>query len=125
MLYKVSELAQALGVPDRTLRAWLVAGVPHVRDHRNSVWIHGREFADWVVNRRQQRKKHKLRKGEAFCLRCHQPVTMTAVSRVAQQGKLVLISGKCPVCGSRICRGDRLPIYPADPPAHLERGDET
>jgi len=80
MLYKVRELAQFLNGPERTLRDWLVAGAPHSRDRRNNLWIHGREFADWVVNLRKQRKHRKLRPGEAFCLRCDQPVTMIDVS---------------------------------------------
>ena len=113
MLYKVSELAESLSVPDRTLRDWLVAGAPHFRDQRNNLWIHGREFAGWVVNLRKQRKQRKLRQNEAFCLHCNQPVTMTEISTHMKQGKLVLISGKCPICGCRICRGDRVPTYSA------------
>ena len=114
MHYKVSELAKAISVPDRTLRDWLVAGAPHIRDQRDNLWIHGKEFADWVASFRKQRKQRKLRQGEAFCLRCNQPVAMIDVSTHAKQGKLVLISGKCPNCGCRIWRGDRAPTYTAN-----------
>lgn len=113
MLYKVSELAKSLSVPDRTLRDWLVAGAPHSRDQRQNLWIHGKEFADWVTSLRKPRRQRKLRQDEAFCVRCSQPVTMTEVSTHAKQGKLVMIRGKCPNCGCRIWRGDRVPTYSA------------
>lgn len=125
MLYKVSELAQSLSVPDRTLRDWLVAGAPHFRDHRNNLWINGREFADWVVNFRKKQRRQKLRQGEAFCLRCNQPVKMTEVSTQVKQGKLVMIRGKCPVCGCQICRGDRVPTYPSGNLIHREVFNES
>lgn len=46
MHYKVSELAAAIDIPERTLRDWLVAGAPHFRDQQDNLWIHGRDFAD-------------------------------------------------------------------------------
>ena len=45
MLYTVSEMAAALGVPERTLRDWLEAGAPHDREQHARIWIHGRKFA--------------------------------------------------------------------------------
>src|SRR5688572_3767297 len=99
MHYKVSELAEILCVPERTLRDWLVAGAPHFRDLRNNVWIHGRDFADWVASLRTPVKAQKLRNGEAFCMRCDKPVAMTDVSTHTMQGKLILMRGKCPHCG--------------------------
>lgn len=114
MHYKVNELAKAIGVPDRTLRDWLVFGAPHFRDQRNNIWIHGREFADWVASLRKQRKHRKLRQGEAFCVRCNEPVEIAEVSTHAKHGKLIMLSGKCPNCGRRIWRGDRAPTYTAN-----------
>src|SRR5215510_9181726 len=87
MHYKVNELAETLRVPERTLRDWLVAGAPHVRDHRDNVWINGREFADWVEGFRKKRKHKKLQQGEAYCVRCNQVVAMTEVTTHAKQGK--------------------------------------
>jgi len=121
MLYKVSELAQFLSIPERTLRDWLIAGAPHSRDQRNHLWIHGREFAGWVVNLRKERKQRKLRQGEAFCLRCNQPVAMTDVSTHNKQGKFVLKRGKCPICGGRICRGGRISTNSTSNPAFQEK----
>jgi hypothetical protein len=112
MHYKVSELAETIRVPGRTLRDWLVAGAPHFRDQRNNLWIHGRDFADWVASLRKSVKKRKLRNGEAFCMRCNKPVPMTDIATHNMQGKLILMRGKCPHCGCRICRGDRVPTHP-------------
>lgn len=125
MHYKVSELAQSIGIPDRTLRDWLVAGAPHFRDQRNNLWVHGREFADWVANLRKPRKHRKLRQGEAFCLRCNQPVKMMDVSTRVKRGKLVMVSGKCPTCGCRIFRADRVPTYPAGSHARQELSSDN
>jgi len=111
MHYKVSELANTLHIPDRTLRDWLVAGAPHFRDQRNNLWIHGRDFAEWVASQRRPVKKQKLRNGEAYCVCCNKSVVMEDISTHAMQGKLLMIRGKCPHCGRRINRADRAPTY--------------
>ena len=49
MKYKVSELAEELRIPDRTLRDWLKRGAPHERDSRNHIYIVGPDFAAWVA----------------------------------------------------------------------------
>ncbi len=111
MLYTVSEIAAALGVPDRTLRDWLEAGAPHDRDPHSRIWIHGRKFAGWIAEMREPAKKRKLKDDEAYCMRCNRVVQMTDVSTKAMQGKLILIRGTCPNCGCTINRGGRLPTY--------------
>jgi len=111
MLYTVSEIAAALGVPDRTLRDWLEAGAPHDRDQRGHIWIHGKKFAGWVADRRGPVKRRKLKNDEAYCMRCNRVVSMNEVSINGMQGKLILIRGTCPDCGCTINRGGRLPTY--------------
>lgn len=111
MYYKVSELAAAVNIPERTLRDWLAVGAPHFRDQHGSLWVHGRDFASWVAGLRKPAKGRKLADGEAFCMRCNQPVVMIEVSTHAMQGKLIMIRGKCPNCGCRINRGGRIPTY--------------
>ena len=114
MHYKIGELAETLRIPNRTLRDWLVAGAPHFRDERNNIWIHGRDFADWVVTWRKPTKKRKLRKGEALCLRCNKAVVMQDISTHPMRGKLIMLRGKCPECGCRINRADRAPTHSAN-----------
>jgi len=88
MLYTVSEIAAALGVPERTLRDWLDAGAPHDRDQHARIWIHGRKFAGWIAEMRDPVKGRKLKDDEAYCMRCNRAVQMTDVSTKVMQGKL-------------------------------------
>ena len=111
MLYTVSEMAAALGVPERTLRDCLEAGAPHDREQNARIWIHGRKFAGWIAEMRTPLKGRKLKDDEAYCMRCNKAVQMTDISTKAMQGKLILIRGTCPNCGRRINRGGRLPTY--------------
>ena len=111
MLYTVSEIAAALGVPERTLRDWLEAGAPHDRDQHARIWIHGRKFASWIAEMRDPVNRQKLKDDEAYCMRCSRAVQMANVSTKAMQGKLILIRGTCPNCGCTINRGGRLPTY--------------
>ena len=114
MLYTVSEISAAVGVPERTLRDWLEAGVPYDRDQNARIWIHGRKFATWIAEMRDPVKERKLKDDEAYCMRCNRPVQMTDVSVKAMQGKLILIRGTCPDCGCMINRGGRIPTYSPD-----------
>jgi hypothetical protein len=108
MQYKPSELAAALGIPDRTLRDWLTTGAPHQRDEHNHIWINGREFAAWVEQCRQLKKnKVKLHADDAFCLHCNRPVHMDNPHIVRQTNTFRLLSAACPICGTSIYRGGR------------------
>lgn len=109
MLYKVSELSSDLCIPDRTLRGWLDAGAPHLRDRGGHLWVNGHEFAGWVEATR--RRKHKIDRprltpDQAYCLHCNAIVQLVDPTRVHVKGRLYFIKGTCPQCGSRINRGD-------------------
>ena len=107
MLYKVSELANELGIPDRTLRDWLNTGAPHQRDRRGHLWVNGQEFAQWVEKQRIKKSPDKLADNEAYCLRCRQPVVLIDPKFIPIRGKLINIKGYCPQCGNVINRGGR------------------
>lgn len=107
MLYKVSEIADELKVPERTLRDWLSAGAPHHRDERNNLWVNGRLFADWVQSKRKQKKTTRLSDNQAYCLRCKQVVELAHAEIIPIKGKLIHIKGACPQCGCTINRGGR------------------
>ncbi|MFZ2098658.1 MAG: hypothetical protein WAV05_18655 [Anaerolineales bacterium] len=107
MLYKVGELANELGIPDRTLRDWLNTGVPHQRDRRGHLWVNGLEFAQWVEKQRIKKAPEKLADDEAYCLHCRQPVMLIDPEIVPIKGKLINIKGYCPKCGNVINRGGR------------------
>jgi endogenous inhibitor of DNA gyrase (YacG/DUF329 family) len=114
MLYKVRELAEELGIPDRTLRDWLAAGAPHERDDRRHIWVNGEQFAAWVTVQRKQRKKHSMAANEAYCMRCNKTVKLTDAEVVSLKAMLIQIQGNCPNCGNRVNRGGR-----RDQPAEL------
>jgi len=109
MLYKVSELAADLSIPDRTLRDWLEAGAPHLRDHGGRIWVNGRDFSEWVEETRKNKHKSdrpKLNSDQAYCLRCNAIVQLIDPTRVHVKGRLYFIKGTCPHCGCRLNRGD-------------------
>lgn len=105
MLYKPSELADDLDIPERTLRDWLDDGAPHSRDNRKHIWINGEEFAQWVETERKPKKERKMEVGQAYCFHCKQIVDMVDPSVSYTKGKLALQTGKCPLCHGKINRG--------------------
>lgn len=108
MRYTVHEIADDLGVPERTLRDWLAAGAPHQRDERGHIWIVGVEFAGWVQQIRHSRMmRPKMGEGEAYCFRCKKIVMLQKPVYLPIQGKLVHLSGECPYCGTTVKRGSR------------------
>ncbi len=106
MLYKVSELADDLNVPERTLRDWLAKfGAPHQRDRNGHIWVNGIEFAAWVNAMRQQKKKITLQPDQAYCLRCKQPVTLVNPETVETTCGPRLLRAICPQCSGHVYRG--------------------
>ena len=107
MLYKPGEIAEELGIPARTLYDWLNVGAPHQRDGGGHIWINGVQFYEWVdQNRRKKGAKRKLASDEAYCLRCNNIVQLINPVRHHMKGRLYLIKGICPQCGTVINRGD-------------------
>lgn len=68
--YNVTELASDLGVDKRTVRRWISAGLPVIRD-RKPVLILGADVVAYL--KRQGRPKVRCGPGRFFCLRCHAP----------------------------------------------------
>lgn len=107
MLYKVSEIADELQIPERTLRDWLERGAPTLRDESGHLWVNGTLFAEWVRGERQQKRAVRLDDNQAYCLRCKTVVALGAVQVIPVKGKLINIKGSCPNCGCVINRGGR------------------
>lgn len=108
MNYKVSEIAELLGMPDRTLRDWLTIGAPHFRDKRNHIWIVGTELKEWINSNREKKRRQKMSDKEAYCFRCKKPVDLLNPKVIPIKGKLINIRGICPNCKCIINRGGRL-----------------
>ena len=107
MLYKVSELADELKVPERTLRDWLSAGAPHQRDERKNLWVNGRRFAEWVQAQCKSKQPTPMADSQAYCLRCKAVVELTNPEIIPIKGQLINIKGVCLQCGCVINRGAR------------------
>jgi len=120
MLYNVRELAQAVGVVERTLRDWLANGAPHVRDERGHLWIHGREFARWVASQRRPARKSKLKDNQAYCMHCREVVEILEPKTEMVRGKLTHTRGNCSRCNRAIHRGGRVISNPVSIPSRMD-----
>lgn len=107
MLYTIQELAEALNIPNSTLRDWLARGAPHQRNERKQTWIIGTEFAAWVNSQRKEVRNRRLADSEAFCMHCKEVVSMVSPTARHIKGKLYHIKGQCPQCHCKINRGGR------------------
>lgn len=114
MHYTVHELAKEIDAAERTLRDWLSNGAPHLKDATGRIWIHGREFADWVNRvKRSESKQKTMKENEGYCMHCRSHVEMLATSTRHIRGKLTMTSGTCSQCGRTIHRGGRTPTNSA------------
>lgn len=107
MLYRVSELAEEIGILDSTLRGWLGFGAPHQRDGGGHLWIHGASFAAWILEQRKPKRENRLANDEAFCMHCRRVTRMVNPVIKPIKGKLIHIIGACTDCGCTIQRGGR------------------
>lgn len=102
MEYSLRELADEIGCGVRQLRRAIEAGCPHRETGGGRMWITGDEFRDWYELLRTHRKQ-PLRDGDAYCLRCRQPVPLVSHPRTLSNGQPV-VTGRCPKCGAIINR---------------------
>jgi hypothetical protein len=83
MEYKVSELAEELGITENTVYiSWIPEGLPLRRDKAGHIWIHGTAAAGWIKEK-SQRSNEKIRMldNQAYCMLCKKPVTIVRVTR--------------------------------------------
>jgi hypothetical protein len=103
MLYTLNELEEELKISSRIIRDWLQKDLPYRQDGRGHIFVNGQDLAAWVSHVQQSRPRRKLDAGQAFCLRCHKPVTVANVQPY-RQGIVVRYRGTCPECGAAINR---------------------
>lgn len=102
MEYKVSELANELGVSTKTIYTKYLPACPHRRDHAGNIWIVGTQFASWVstvVKSKPAPVKLGIRQG--FCARCKVPREFVdmKIKRLLSAGRASYV-GACSVCGA-------------------------
>ena len=104
MMYKTRELADELGVDQKTITRWAQNGAPHERDGKGHIWIHGHLFASWIESQRKSRSRKVLLRDHGYCFGCHQIVKMEDIIE-RRSAKLILLTGICPYCGRKVNRG--------------------
>ena len=107
MKYKIREISEELNIPESTIRGWLYLGAPHSRDKSNHIWIIGTEFYEWIRSHKKEKPSKKLTNNQAYCFKCKKPVFLKNPVIIPKVGKLILISGFCSICNSKINRGGR------------------
>ncbi len=103
MLYTAEELAVELNMDPRLITNTLIPeGLPHTKDEKERIFLHGPAVQAWVNNLRAI--KSNLRTDEVYCLGCRKVVSLVKPRRV-RQANLVLLKARCPECGSKVNRG--------------------
>jgi DNA-directed RNA polymerase subunit RPC12/RpoP len=102
--YTVEEAAMVTKVHKNTVRGWLKSGLETI-DTRRPTLVLGRKLSAFLHARRQFARQ-RCRPGQFYCLRCRAP--KEPASRKADYVPITSTSGnlkgRCPDCGSRICR---------------------
>jgi hypothetical protein len=107
MLYKPAEIAAEIGVnTDTIVRSYIPAGLPHTRDPKGRIWIHGPVFVAWARATIGKKKSQRapLAEGLAWCLRCNQPVPLNNPKTKPINHYIELQQAKCPQCGTIVNR---------------------
>ena len=69
--YTVAELANAIGVTEQTVRAWIKAGLPAMDTSRPTL-IRGADIVSFSAEKQETRRR-KLARDEFYCLTCKAP----------------------------------------------------
>lgn len=108
MEYKVSELAEELGVTPHYIRIDMVQkrGLPCWHDKTKHLWFNGLEVRKWIEEHYIPRNNRKLYKehmaeNEFYCVKCRERRTSETYTVVADRGTLYK-KAYCPICGTRM-----------------------
>jgi hypothetical protein len=107
MLYKPAEIAEEIGVTkDTVYRSYLPAGLPHTRDAKGNIWIHGPAFVDWARQTiaQKKRKRKGLPDDHAWCMKCNQPVLLIHPKIKPVNRYLEILQAPCPTCHKTVNR---------------------
>ncbi|WP_425256249.1 helix-turn-helix domain-containing protein [Microbaculum marinisediminis] len=101
--YDIAEAARAMGVSRGTVRRWIKAGLPVLRDQRPYL-ILGSDIVDFHTSR--SGPKQKCAPHECYCVKCRAPRSPAAgmaeyIPLSASSGNL---RGICPECGTLMHR---------------------
>jgi excisionase family DNA binding protein len=102
--YTFEEAARDLGVHRNTVRHWVKAGLPVIKDKRPYLIV-GRDLAEFLTQRREARRQ-PCQPGQMYCLKCRRPQAPAArmADFVASSAALGALVGICPVCNHLMYR---------------------
>lgn len=108
-IYTTDEAARALGVCKETIRRWVDAGLPAVRDAKPFL-IRGADLIAFLRKRRTPKVRCSL--GEAYCVACRKASRpMPGSGSVEMDGRgRPFLKGHCDTCGA----GMRRPLKSSD-----------
>ena len=102
--YTTNEAAEGLGVHKNTVRTWIKAGLPCLRERR-PILILGSDLKSFLDNRRTLNRQ-TCAPGQLFCLRCRAP--RRPAGGMVDYLPITLVSGNlkaiCEVCDTFIFR---------------------
>lgn len=98
MKYKVSEIAEILGVTSETVyRTYLPAGAPMLREGK-AIWIVGTEFREWARTYLAGKKltRETMSDSQIYCMSCKRVTEMVSprVAGVDQRG-VARVAARC------------------------------
>jgi hypothetical protein len=101
--YTPTEVGKLLNVHKHTVGRWIASGLPLI-ERKRPYLIHGADLRRFLAER--QPRKHPLRPGEMYCLRCRAPKRPAGdmadlIRRSAATGTL---TGICPTCDGMMHR---------------------
>lgn len=123
MYYTPAELAEELGLPDRSYIYHTLAkhGLPMVKDKAGHVWIRGTDVLPWYVAYCEKRKR-KTASDEAYCLKCKHPRAVQAATiEVVAYGPVKMQRARCAVCNTLTYK--TVPWQTAERPSANEASD--
>ncbi len=96
MMYTPKELAEEIGInKDKIYMVYIPLGCPHERDKSRHIFINGKIFAKWYI---EKYAKLRLKKNETFCLTCKGAVELVNPREHTKNGLTYALS-TCPICG--------------------------
>ena|SRR3989304_6910574 len=109
--YTSQEISQVLKVHIRTIQIWHAQGLPRLDPFSRPFLYLGEEIKQFLLQKRQARK-HPLKEGEFYCMRCREPRLSLRDSyqiietnrRIGKQDFMVLVKGICQVCRCTLTR---------------------
>ncbi len=101
MSYTVKELANELGISEKTIFRWIENGLRIVDGSKKPILIMGVEVKDFTRRKDSKKKVGKIKRNEFLCLTCKK-------GRRAKRGSIKKLKskklGECYVCNGKMSR---------------------